>query len=98
MAGVMAELRNVVQEKYTGGGASRRGFVPRISEKKKKCRRCNKRECGKKLLARAAGCGTRIISYPEIICAVLVCTWYLLSIREKRRTPEYVPGMVLSYL
>ena len=32
MAGVMAELRNVVLEKYRGGGASSRGFVRRIDE------------------------------------------------------------------
>ena len=32
--GIMAELRNVVREKYTcGKGASRRGFVRRINEK-----------------------------------------------------------------
>ena len=30
LAGVMAELRNVAQEKYTGRVASSRGFVPRI--------------------------------------------------------------------
>ena len=36
MAGVVTELRNVVQEKEGGRGASSRGFVPRIDKKKMK--------------------------------------------------------------
>ena len=34
VAGVMAELPNIVQEKYRGRGASSRGFVARLGEKK----------------------------------------------------------------
>ena len=36
VAGVVTELRNVVQEKEGGRGASSRGFVPRIDKKKMK--------------------------------------------------------------
>ena len=41
MAKVVAERRNVVEEKYTGRGASSRRFVQKISEMTFFCGRCN---------------------------------------------------------
>ena len=41
VAEVVAERRNVVQEKYTGRGASSRRFVQKIGEMTYFCGRCN---------------------------------------------------------